>query len=209
MKCIWHLNARKMLMILESLLFFMWNSSFSIQSQHVRESYRITLLLLLLISFQTSLWLTMTCFTCVSYNFNSVNTTSRFCSFMKVVTVTSISFSFISIFFWSWNSKRSFKRSLFFSEQWFTYSLMSRCDTNVNVFANSLCQFNIKIEDNKIRINSRFNFSIVVKLLFIQKRIIDHDSFEKHFILKFWENFWDSTSRCLSLNFSWKRLTFA
>ncbi len=137
--CMQRLNARKMLMILESLLFFMWNSSFSIWSQHVCKSYRVTLLLLLLISFQTSLWLTMIHFTCVLYDFDSVNTTSCFCSSMKVVTVTSISFSFVSIFFQSWNSKRSFKRSLFFSKQWFTYSLMSRRDTDINVFANSLC----------------------------------------------------------------------
>ncbi len=133
------LNGRKMLMILESLLFFMWNSSLSIQLQHVHESYKVTLLLLLLISFQTFFWLTMTRFTCVSYDFDSVSTTSCFCSFMKIVTVTSISFSSVSIFFRSWNSKRSSKRSLFFSEWWFTYSLISRRDTDVNVFANSLC----------------------------------------------------------------------
>ncbi len=203
------LNARKMFMILESLLFFMWNSSLSIQSQHVHESYRITLLLLLLISFQTSFWLTMIHFTCVSYDFDSVSTTSRFCSSMKVITVASISFLSVSIFFRSWNSKRSFKRSLFFSEWWFTYSLMSRYDTDVNVFANSLCQFNIKIEDSRIRINLRFDFSVAVKLLFIQRQIIDHDSSDEHFASRFWGNFWDSMNRCLSLSFSWKRLTFA
>ncbi len=186
----------------------MWNSSFSIRSQHVRESYRVTLLLLLSISFQTSLWLTMIHFTCVSYDFDSVSTTSHFCSSMKVVTVTSILFSSVSIFFRSWNSKRSSKRSLFFSERWFTYSLMSRRDTDVNVFANSLYQFDIKIEDSRIRINSRFDSSVVVKLLFMQKQIIDHDSSDKHFISRFWENFWDSTSRCLSLSFSQERLTF-
>ncbi len=133
------LNAHKMLMILESLLFFIWNLSLSIWSQHVHESYRVTLLLLLLISFQTSFWLTMTHFTYVLYDFNSVSTISCFCSSMKVVTVALISFLSVSIFFWSWNSKQSFKRSLFFSKQWLTYSLMLRHDTNVNVFANSLC----------------------------------------------------------------------
>ena len=196
-------------MILEFLLFFMWNSSFSIWSQHVHKSYKVTLFLLLLISFQTSFWLIMIHFTCVLYDFDSVSTTSHFCSFMKVVTVALISFSSVSIFFWSWNSKQSSKRSLFFSERWFTYSLMSRCDTDVNVFANSLCQFNIKIEDSRIKINSRFNFSVAVKLLFMQRQIINHDSSDKHFVSRFWENFWDSTSRCLSLSFSWKRLTFA
>ncbi len=60
---------------------------------------------------------------------------------------------------------------------------MSRHDTDVNVFANSLCQFNIK--DNRIRIDSRFDFSIAVKLLFMQKQIIDHDLFDEHFILRF------------------------
>ncbi len=186
----------------------MWNSSFSIRSQHVRKSYRVILLLLLLISFQTFLWLTMTCFTCVSYDFDSVSTTSHFCSFMKVIIVTLISFSSVSIFFWSWNSKRSSKRSLFFSKQWFTYSLMLRCDTDVNVFANSLCQFDIKIKDSRIKIDSRFDFSVVVRLLFMQRQIIDHDSSDEHFVLRFWENFWDSMSRCLSSSFSWKRLTF-
>ncbi len=195
-------------MILESLLFFMWNSSLSIQSQHVRESYKVILLLLLLILFQTSFWLIMTCFTYVLYDFDSVSTTSHFCSFMKVVTVVLISFSSVSIFSQSWNSKQSFKRSLFFSEQWFTYSLMSRHDTDVNVFANSFCQFNIKIKDSRIKIDSRFDFSVAVKLLFIQRQIIDHDSSDEHFTLKFWENFWDSTSRCLSLSFLWKKLTF-
>ena len=151
----------------------------------------------------------MTCFTCISYDFDLVSTTSRFCSFMKVVTVASISFSSVSIFFWSWNSKQSSKRSLFFSEWWFIYSLISRRDTDVNVFANSFYQFNIKIEDSRIRINSRFDFSVTVKLLFMQKQIIDHDSSDEHFVLKFWENFWDSMSRCLSSSFSWKRLTFA
>ena len=121
-------------MILESLLFFMWNSSFSIRSQHVRKSYRVILLLLLLISFQTSFWLTMIHFICISYDFNSISTTSRFCSSMKVVIVTLILFSSVSIFFWSWNSKWSFKRSLFFSEQWLTYSLMSRRNTDVNCY---------------------------------------------------------------------------
>ena len=186
----------------------MWNSSLSIRSQHVRESYRVTLLLLLSISFKTSLWLTMTRFTCVSYDFDSVSTTSRFCSSMKVVTVASISFSSVSIFFRSWNSKRSFKRSLFFSERWFIYSLILRRDTDVNVFANSLCQFDIKIKDSKIRIDSRFDFNVAVKLLFTQKQIIDHDSSDEHFISRFWGNFWDSMSRCLSSSFSWKRLTF-
>ncbi len=195
-------------MILESLLFFMWNSSFNIRLQHVHESYRVTLLLLLLISFQTFFWLIMIRFTCVSYDFDSVNTTSRFCSSMKIVTVTSISFSSVSIFFRSWNSKQSSKRSLFFSERWFTYSLISRRDTDVNVFANSLCQFDIKIKDSRIRIDSKFDFNVAVKLLFMQRQIIDHDSSDEHFILKFWENFWDSTSRCLSLSFSRKRLTF-
>jgi len=187
----------------------MWNSSFSIWFQHVRESYRVTLLLLLSISFQTSLWLTMIHFTCVSYDFDSVSIISRFCSSMKVITVASISFSSVSIFFRSWNSKQSSKRSLFFSERWFTYSLMSRRDTDVNVFANSLCQFDIKIKDSRIRIDSRFDSSVAVKLLFTQKQIIDHDSSDEHFISKFWRNFWDSTSRCLSSSFSWKRLTFA
>ncbi len=195
-------------MILESLLFFMWNSSLSIRSQHVHESYKVILLLLLSISFQTSFWLTIIHFTCVLYNFDSISITSRFCSSMKVVTVTSISFSSVSIFFRSWNSKRSSKRSLFFSKQWFIYSLMSRHDTDVNVFANSLCQFNIKIKDSRIRIDSRFDFNIAVKLLFMQKQIIDHDSSDEHFVSRFWENFWDSISRCLSLSFSWKRLTF-
>ncbi len=151
----------------------------------------------------------MTRFTCVSYDFDSVSTTSCFCSFMKVVTVTSISFSSVSIFSQSWNSKQSFKRSLFFSEWWFTYSLISKHDTDVNVFTNSLCQFDIKIKDSRIRINSRFHSSVAVRLLFIQRQIIDHDSSDKHFASRFWENFWDSTSRCLSSNFSWKRLTFA
>ena len=195
-------------MILESLFFFMWNSSLNIWFQHVRESYRVTLLLLLSILFQTSFWLTMTHFTCVLYDFDSVSTTNHFCSFMKVVTVMSISFSSVSIFFQSWNSKQSFKRSLFFSEWWLTYNLMSRHDTDVNVFANSLCQFDIKIKDSRIRIDSRFDFSITVRLLFMQKQIIDHDLFDEHFILRFWENFWDLMSRCLSSNFSWKRLTF-
>ncbi len=148
-------------------------------------------------------------FTCVLYDFDSVSTTSHFCSFMKVVTVTLISFSSVSIFFQSWNSKQSSKRSLFFSEWWFTYSLISRCDTNVNVFANSLCQFNIKIKDSRIRIDLRFDFNITVKLIFMLKQIIDHDSFDEHFMSRFWENFWDSMSRCLSLSFLWKRLTFA
>ncbi len=196
-------------MILESLLFFMWNSSLSIRSQHVRESYKVILLLLLSISFQTSFWLTMIHFTCVSYDFDSISTTSRFCSSMKVVTVTSTSFSSVSIFFRSWNSKRSSKRSLFFSERWFTYSLMSRHDTDVNVFANSLCQFDIKIKDSRIKIDSRFDSSVAVKLLFMQRQIIDHDSSDEHFASGFWENFWDSTSRCLSSSFSRKRLTFA
>jgi len=62
---------------------------------------------------------------------------------------------------------------------------MSRHDIDVNVFANSLYQFNIKIKDSKIRINSKFDFNIVMKLLFMQKQIIDHDSFDEHFILKF------------------------
>ncbi len=150
----------------------------------------------------------MTHFTCVLYDFDSVSTTSCFCSSMKVVTVTSISFSSVSIFSWSWNSKWSSKRSLFFSEQWFTYSLISRHDTDINVFANSLCQFNIKIKDSRIRINLRFNFNIVVRLLFMQRQIIDHDSSDEHFVSRFWENFWDLMSRCLSSSFSWKRLTF-
>ena len=115
---------------------------------------------------------------------------------------------FLSSFDLDQNSKQSSKRSLFFSERWFTYSLISRRDTDVNVFANSLCQFDIKIKDSRIRIDSKFDFNVAVRLLFMQRQIIDHDSSDEHFILKFWENFWDSMSRCLSLSFLRKRLTF-
>jgi len=62
---------------------------------------------------------------------------------------------------------------------------MSRRDTDVNVFVNSLCQFDIKIKDSRIRINSRFDFSIAVRLLFTQRQIIDHDSSDEHFVSRF------------------------
>lgn len=94
------------------------------------------------------------------------------------------------------------------SKNVFVYNLRLRQDCNVKIFWNSLCQFDIKIDDSKIMMNSSFDFNVAVKLFFTQK-IIDYNSFEKHFASKFWQNYWYSTNKCLLFSFSRKRLTFA